>query len=916
MKKVQVSLKPTGIWSGVDQQSEMLPGEGAFTELKNCYVTRDGTEIKRLPGWKAVMKPQFSEELGITSFTSGTLTEIQTDENHGLVAGDYVRIVNPGIADEEDGYEVMGSPNAPTANTFTVNASSTGSATTGSVYVDRLTSPHGFKQVLGRTVFVGEDIYSLRVTGESPLDWIEDTVTTVFLEGLHGYAVGDTFTVTVSGTSGSTGLNDTFTATASGFTSFTIPHDSSGDTISGGALAWTAPKKSLAAWVETSTPSASTVPELAEYWPSVSTAVSFTNLNDFWPIRQRSVLDSASGRVLIASPGYGCCWQVDVRQLDYNQQTIPHIYSLGMPKGGIVTASSTAGSPAYSSLTVNYVAVAYRNSYTGEVGLISEPWDLTSGNQGATIEFVRVREMLREAPLYHDILVFGGESPASMKLLYIEDGDASQARGDSGSTVLNAGSGPDDGVTFRIPFLEQMPMGSKFIRTVRGFTLGGGALGSTGDAYTADYLRTISQDGTNEENKEIQAGTYPVNAGGWLVPTAYQGTRLYNPPSSKMESTWLDIHKKVSKSGSDYLHIWETEDPFQDTTAGSNSYLLYERGMAWFSEPGEPGVAPATNRVIFDTRGGEDVEGAGSHRNGWVVCSESETFYLSAGNSPLGQRPVRVSSQYGTVAPNSFVEFDGGTAWLSRRGPVMFDGSSVRWIGKPVQELFDACKKDSRSMMTHAIVGHDSRRGLIYWGLRKDLHGASYAGISSSWPDDDRSKVACDYFLVYSYRSGAWSTWEPPASLGGVWWMDTVNTDENNDELAFLAGSDWNAKLYVFDDDYSDGVANSSVLMGLSQNSSLVGTTDATFKPTDAGSLDYIKVGMSYYVVDTANGSVTYSDGNEIVSIDEVDQSVELTTPVAWTNTMEVYIGTIPMRIKTKLASLNPRMRARARSST
>lgn len=909
MKKAQISLKPTGIWSGVDRQSDMTPGEGAFYDLKNCYVSKDGTEIRRLPGWKAVMKPQFSEALSISGFSSGSETTVTTSARHGLAAGDYVRIVNPGIADEEDGYVVLSS--GLTEYNFKVAASSTGSATTGTVYANRLYKPHAFKQVMGRTVFVGEDIFWRRSAQEAFADVIEGSPTTIFLAGLHGYAVDETFDVTITGSTG-TLLNGSYTATATGLTSFTIPVDSTSFTaITAGTATWLARKSHLAAWVEADTPSASSVPEFAEYWPSVSSAISFSNLRDFFPIRRRSAVDVAGGRVLVASPGYGCCWQIDVRQLDYDQQSIPHIYSLGMPKGGLVTASSPGGSPLYSSLSVKYVAVAYRNTYTGEIGLISEPWDLTAApTQDASATFVRAREMLREAPLYHDILVYGGESPASMKLLYVEDGSASSARGDSGATTLNPASGPDDGETFRIPFLEQMPPGSKFIATSRGYTLGGGVMGSLGDSFTADSLQASAQS-TAEENKEVRVASWVLNAGGWLVPTAYQGVRFHNPPSSKMNLTRLNVHKRVAYSAPDYFHIWNTEDPLQDLTSATTGYLVYDRGVAWFSEPGEPGVAPSTNRIVFDTRNGEDLEGAGSYRNGWVVCSESETFFLSAGNSPLGQRPVRISSQYGCVAPNSFVEFDGGTAWLSRRGPVLFDGSGVRWIGKPVQPLFDACKTDSRAMMTHAIAGHDSRRGLIFWGLRKDLHGTQFASINSAWPDDDRSKVACDYFLIYSYRTGAWSTWEPPASLGGIWWMETITTDELTDELGFLAGDDWNAKVYVFDDDYSDGVANNHLIMGLTQSSSYVGTTTATFKPTDAASLDTIKVGMSYYVVDTATGSVTYSDGNEIVSIDLVAQTVTLTVPVAWKSTHEVYVGTIPMRIKTKLAGLNPRMRGK-----
>lgn len=927
MRPSDVSMRQ-GTWRGIDRQSDMAPGDADFIELKNGYVSTDGTEIRRMPGWKAVMKPQFAEAFTINTFTNGATTSIKVNTNitgvtanHGLAVGDNVRIVgNSSIA---NGYYTVSV--VVDSTEFTIAETTVSSSTDGTVYVDRLGSPHGFKQILGRTVFVGEDhatnsgasfsVVAIEIPSGGP--------TYITIRGIVGWDVGEPITggLTIAG-SGDATFNGFYAESSTevvGLSRIKIDVDKSATTPTASAttLTFGTVKEHIAAWVEEDLPSAGSPPECAEYWPSCNILPTFSDQRDFFPIRRKSVLDSSEDRLLIASPGYGCCFQVPIRQLEKSLSTSPQlkkVMGLGVPKGAAISyAAATPGANAFTT-GYSHVMVAYRNRVTGEIGLISEPFELNGGSNetDGTLKVALGREVLREFCLLHDILLFAFDtagSAASAKLIYVGTVSTEASPWGRGelSITFNKTACLDNALaqTYRIPFLEQMPRGSKFIKTVRGYTLGGGALGNIGNASSVDEIYTEAT-GSNPEDKEIRVGLLPINVGGELLPSSYQGVVLQSPPSDSHGVTRLNVLKELWYAGAtgDYRHHWDAEDSFQKDS-GRYGTLLYDRGAAWFSEPGVPGVSPATNTIIFDAKNGEDLEGAGSYRNGWVVCSESETFVLSAGSSPVGQRPIRVSSEFGCVAPNSFVETEMGAYWLSRQGPVMFDGSSVRWIGRPVKELFDACKRDSRDMMPHAIVGHDRKRGLIYWGLRKDEHSTSYASISASWPDDARSKVACDYFLVWSYRAQAWSTWEPPSSLGGVWWMDTVTTDENSEELGFLAGSDWNAELYVFDDDYVDSVADDGPLSGLSQASGYVGTTGLYFYYGDAGLNDYIRVGMQWYAVD---GETLYYDGAEVVAVDTVNQKVTLSMPVVWTSSTRLYLGAIPMRLKSKLVSMNARL--------
>jgi hypothetical protein len=67
--------------------------------------------------------------------------------------------------------------------------------------------------------------------------------------------------------------------------------------------------------------------------------------------------------------------------------------------------------------------------------------------------------------------------------------------------------------------------------------------------------------------------------------------------------------------------------------------------------------------------------------------------------------------------------------------------------------------------------------------------------------DKVKSLFPCDEILVYSYKTGAWSYWRPPLSMGILWMARGIASDGTS-RVFFLATDN---RLYAFDDAYGQG---------------------------------------------------------------------------------------------------------------
>ncbi len=210
-----------------------------------------------------------------------------------------------------------------------------------------------------------------------------------------------------------------------------------------------------------------------------------------------------------------------------------------------------------------------------------------------------------------------------------------------------------------------------------------------------------------------------------------------------------------------------------------------------------------------DAEADEEIEGVGTFGAGFILASRSNTYLLSFTDEPRS-KPDLVSNEFGCIAPNTFVEFDGGTAWISSRGPVAMTGDGMQWVGRDLEYLFIGSraryKKDSQGRMRHAWGAHDPDRGLVIFGMLADLdgsveitdHGEDYSFADAT--DKLRSRFPCDELLVWSYRANAWSRWTMPAGLE-VLWMERDVDVQGVGRLLFLAAD---KRIYAMDDEFAD----------------------------------------------------------------------------------------------------------------
>ena len=674
-----------------------------------------------------------------------------------------------------------------------------------------------------------------------------------------------------------------------------------------------------------------------------STALAIANGNARSRRRQlglpyRMVPHVAGNRIIVAAPGYGCAFEIPVvTPIDYTAQSglaglqwwSNDIYDkprcAGIPKAVVwedpykTAAAGTAGTfHQYAAADADHsfggtgederagryrFKFAYKDEATGEIGLCSEPIEVTTDNSTFTHKGLRfavyfpgylMHECLatsinvyrtakdgetfyfdRNVPMY----AFEGK-PTPLTDKSSKYGLEPQASASFGSyylhTLYEAIYQSDelllkqDGTVPQT--IEQMPMGCKAARTIRGWTFYGGAMGNAGPmlemqlgTLTLEYDKNTFgsvNHGSNPDHNHVTSRytDFKTNAPGseassytgletgfgcsaFSIPPAYAGqvivsrTMLPYPRQTlrlnKLENTKVDVWDfgsatrvypfDLSARIPDVRYsvldtpIESGEDLYGPEFRTEPVHLLLPRGKIQISEPDNPGVVPATNTTVIANEFDEDVEAIGICNGQTVICSRSKTYYLGFGQSPVGQLPQTADDRFGCIAPNSMVEFDGGCAWLSDRGPVAFIGGSVKWIGESLEKYFvgetSRYLRESRGMMLHSWACHDAERSLIYFGMFRDRAAGtaqrltvSFRGTSYNWTtagnvsdgNKIKSRFACDEILVYSYRTGAWSVWDPPTCIG-IQWMTQGKDDDGNSRVFFL-GSD--KRIYALDDTY------------------------------------------------------------------------------------------------------------------
>jgi hypothetical protein len=521
-------------------------------------------------------------------------------------------------------------------------------------------------------------------------------------------------------------------------------------------------------------------------WDSYLSAV-FSEAH-FGYVYRRANLDISERRVLAAYPGYGCCFQVDIG--GYNRNAlIDEIHSLGLPQAVLDDGQTTATLVGGFSGTF-YAAVAYFNRANGEIGPISAVSGAISASANRLhIYYLKPWTVMPEVANLIDVLIFIGTTsdPTAMQLQAIDPSPAIGV-GVTMKEIINTG----DEIDFRSLVAYEIPRGSKFVKTVRGFTLFGGAHGPAGENNDRDQVSMLAPSAT----KELIEAYGPVKSLGSITgPSWWSGLRISNLPGGPNYALLDELEYYDNATG---RVRWKTAELITVSSARSLTNIPMQKGFIGVSEQGFPWQASELS--IVDLIQGADVEYAARLGDGYVIATQYETYSLFFGRSPSGTQPRLISDQDGAIAP--MIEHDMGVATTSTRGPVNIPGLGVPdWIGERVEDLFLDGLMDSTGFMHHGIVGFDRQRQLVYYGYRKDLYNTDFADAPT---DDEKSKVGCDFFLVWSPLANAWSTWTVPEHLANILWMGELLFDDGRPRFCFLVGPPAEARIYAFDDDYFD----------------------------------------------------------------------------------------------------------------
>ncbi len=166
---VDISLRQ-GPWAGLGDSTALLPGTATWRRLDGCYISKDGTEIRRLPGRKRCGEPFVGEAFAITGGFTGATTRVNLDVSDRPFASTNVATNGAcyvkGNATIPDGYYVYTVFDSDSVD-ISVNTSGT-LDTEGRVIFDREESIHQITHCDGRVVVLAETITYHGVGGSDP----------------------------------------------------------------------------------------------------------------------------------------------------------------------------------------------------------------------------------------------------------------------------------------------------------------------------------------------------------------------------------------------------------------------------------------------------------------------------------------------------------------------------------------------------------------------------------------------------------------------------------------------------------------------------------------------------------------------------------------------------------------------------
>ena len=398
------------------------------------------------------------------------------------------------------------------------------------------------------------------------------------------------------------------------------------------------------------------------------------------------------------------------------------------------------------------------------------------------------------------------------------------------------------------PQSASMPRGADACRMIRGVLLSGGSVGNTGPALELWKSKASSiydpSFGWNDKNgfqiisyetsflSPADGGKYDSALGiaGRVFPDAYQGIEAISRglfPAGKQYGRVDYVGNRIAASTSDGSvfadnirlvdDVWSrtsnigTPSVASATNRAQDIYYVMPKGQLQIHDPGAPGRASKAAIQFIDANKGDDITAIGHLSGNAIICSRRETFSYSWRINPSGEVPNLISTEHGCIGANTMIEFDGGLAWISERGPIAI-GNGIQFIGMELTADFYGdtrrYKTDSRGMMRHAWGCHDPSRGIVMWGLVTSQNTATMTkeNVSYTWTTADdklKSRWPCDEVLIWNYRADAFSTWRPPTGYEVVW-MRPLRDLEGQMRTCFMTKD---GCIYALDDFAGKNVA-------------------------------------------------------------------------------------------------------------
>jgi hypothetical protein len=399
------------------------------------------------------------------------------------------------------------------------------------------------------------------------------------------------------------------------------------------------------------------------------------------------------------------------------------------------------------------------------------------------------------------------------------------------------------------PLSASMPRGASALKYLRGVLLAGGNEGNQGTNKQLWESRASARYEPSDTYDQVDGFQIKTHGASWVVPNggmdgdetssvmgtagrcfpdAYQGIEVVSQELWP-NSIWHRVDRVLNRRAANITNTLPSNHlqherlrltrPIYDRSrqgSGGSSFataitnqankpIFYvePKGQLQIGDPGAPHRASKAAIQFIDANRGDDVIAIGSMGSNAIICTQKETWSLSWYRNAASDPPQLMTNEHGCIATNSMVEFDGGVAWISERGPVAI-GDGLQFVGGEVERDFargGRYRRDTKGLMRHTWSAHDAQRGLVMWGMvtEQSTYETTRHGTPKGWliaSDEDRSRWPCDEVLVWSYRANAFSTWRPPTGLE-IWWMRPVRCGDGIVRMVFLARD---GRLYALDD--------------------------------------------------------------------------------------------------------------------